>query len=162
MKKIYNLEQAIKLTKKIRQEEKKIVLVGGCFDILHLGHIQFLEGAKKYGDHLMLLLESDTTVKQLKGAERPIHTQKDRAKLLSALSAVDSVCLLPSFLHHTDYDKLVLQLKPAIIATTTGDRLRRHKEKQAKSVDGRVISIKKIHDHSTTKLAKTLATHFAL
>lgn len=162
MNKILNLTQAIKISKKVRDSGGKLVLAGGCFDILHLGHIQFIEGAKKHGDFLLLLLESDATVKHLKGEGRPINTQKNRAKVLAALSDVDAIYSLASFLSHKEYDNIVLQLKPAIIATTTGDALRSHKEKQAKSVDGKVIRIKKVQDHSTTKLAKTLSQHFTL
>lgn len=162
MNKIVNLEKAVKLSKQIREQGKRLVLAGGCFDILHLGHIQFLEAAKKYGDHVMLLLESDASVKRLKGEQRPINTQKNRAKVLAALSAVDSICLLPSFSSNKAYDELVLRLKPAIIATTTGDRLRRQKEKQAKSVNGKVIGIKQIKNQSTTTLANILSQHFTL
>ena len=63
----------------------KIVLVGGCFDILHLGHVVFLEKAKKEGDVLVVLLESDEKVRFLKGKGRPVHTQSERAEILSAL-----------------------------------------------------------------------------
>jgi len=162
MKKIYNLEQAIRLAKQLHEQKRKLILAGGCFDILHLGHIQFIEAAKKYGDHVMLLLENDASVKRLKGEQRPINTQKNRAKVLAALSAVDSICLLPSFSSNKVYDELVLRLKPAIIATTTGDRLRRQKEKQAKSVDGKVVSIKQVKDQSTSALANILSQHFYL
>lgn len=162
MKKIVSSKQAILLSKNLRDQGRKLVLVGGCFDILHLGHIDFITGAKKYGDHLMVLLESDTSVKHLKGEERPINQQKTRAKILEALSAIDSIYLLPPLLTNKDYDALVLRVKPAIIATTIGDPFRKHKEKQAKSVDGRVISIKKTKDQSTSKLAKVLSEHFYL
>lgn len=162
MNKIISLPQAIKLSKQLRDQGKKLILAGGCFDILHVGHIQFIEGAKKHGDHLLLLVESDTTVKRLKGEGRPFNSQKERAKLLSALSEVDSLYLLPSFTSNKQYDNLVLQLKPAIIATTTGDALRKHKEKQAKSVDGKVIGVKQVHNKSTTKLAMILSQHFTI
>lgn len=156
MKKIYNLERAIKVSKAVRDNGGKLVLAGGCFDILHVGHIHFLEKAKQYGDHLMLLLESDGTVKRLKGNNRPINSQKNRAVLLAALSSVDSICLLPPLETNKAYDSLVLRLKPAIIATTSGDPFRKQKEKQAKSVNGKVMSIKNIHHHSTTQLAEVI------
>jgi rfaE bifunctional protein nucleotidyltransferase chain/domain len=137
-------------------------LAGGCFDILHIGHIQFLEKAKKYGDHIMLLLESDQTVKRLKGENRPINTQQNRAKVLAALSAVDSVCILPPLNTNKEYDTLVLRLKPAIIATTTGDLYRKQKEKQAKRIGGKVISISYVKDQSSSRLAQLLSKHFYL
>lgn len=157
MNKVLSLTRAISLNKDLRLQKKKLVLVGGCFDILHAGHIQFLKKAKKYGDHLMVLLESDETVKRLKGQHRPINSQKNRAIVLSALESVDSVSLLPPLSSNKAYDALVLRLKPAIIATTTGDLFRKQKEKQAKRVAGRVVSIKNVKDFSTTRLTQLLS-----
>jgi rfaE bifunctional protein nucleotidyltransferase chain/domain len=162
MKKIYTPTQAIKLAKKLTEEKKKLILAGGCFDILHTGHIQFLEKAQKYGDHMMLLLESDETVKRLKGINRPLNSQKNRARVLAALSAVDSVCLLPPLGTNKAYDTLVLRLKPAIIATTIGDLYRKQKEKQAKNIGGKVISIAYVKDQSSSRLAQLLSKHFYL
>jgi len=90
----------------IKKQHKKIVLVGGCFDILHPGHVIFLEKAKKVGDILFVLLESDEKVKKIKGANRPIHNQKMRAKVLSVLCCVDYIVMLPFLKSDTDYDKL--------------------------------------------------------
>ena len=160
MNKIYTLENAVKLAKKLRQEGKKIILAGGCFDILHVGHIQFLDSAKKHGDHMMLLLENDKTVKRLKGEKKPINSQKNRAKILTALTSVDSVCLLPSFSTNKAYDSLVLRLKPAIIATTVGDLFGKQKQKQAKSVGGKLVSIKNIKNQSSSRLAEMLSQQF--
>ncbi|MBP9719488.1 MAG: adenylyltransferase/cytidyltransferase family protein [Candidatus Levybacteria bacterium] len=157
MNKILNIDKAVQVSKVVRDTGGKLVLAGGCFDILHVGHIQFFERAKKFGDHLMLLIESDETVKRLKGVNRPINSQKNRARVLTALSTVDSVCLLPSISTNKAYESLVLRLKPAIIATTTGDLFQKQKEKQAKSVDGKVIRIKNLKDHSTTRIAQLLS-----
>ena len=99
---------------------KKIVLVGGCFDILHPGHIIFLKKAKQTGDILIVLLESDKKVRALKGRNRPVQTQKDRAKVLSALRYVDQVICLPFMEHEFQYDQLIAKIKPDIIATTRG------------------------------------------
>lgn len=162
MTKIHSLQATIKLARKFHTMGKKIVLAGGCFDLLHVGHISFFEQAKKQGDLLFLLVESDATVRNLKGPNRPIHTQSDRAKMLAALEAVDSVCLLPPMHTNKAYDKLVLAIKPAIIATTSGDLYHDHKKRQAKLVDGKVITIKRILPHSTTNLAKQITQDFYL
>ena len=74
-------------------DKKKIVFTNGCFDILHIGHIRYLEEASKLGDLLIVGLNSDASVKRLKGKERPINTERDRAELLSALSFVDYVII---------------------------------------------------------------------
>src|SRR5271155_5547011 len=73
MGKIIHLKESKQLTNELHQQNQKMVLVGGCFDILHIGHITFLEEAKKQGDMLLVLLESDETITQTKGPHRPIN-----------------------------------------------------------------------------------------
>ncbi len=133
--------------------KKKIVLVGGCFDILHFGHIYFLKKSKKLGDYLMVALESDKNTKRLKGSTRPIHTQKQRAEMLKSLSFVDKVILLPSL---PDYLSLVKKVKADVIAATQGDPLIKNKKKLAKLVGAKVVVIPKIKTPSTTQIAKLL------
>lgn len=158
MEKIITIEDAIKAAKKLRAQRNKIVLVGGCFDILHIGHVEFLKKAKEKGDALFLLLESDKKVKQIKGKNRPIHTQKERAKVLSALETVDYVILLPYFAKNQDYDNLVMQIKPDIIATTKTDKYREHKERQAKLLNAQVLDvIDRLPNKSTHLLALKLS-----
>ena len=81
----------INIIKKIKAERKKIVFTNGCFDLLHVGHIRYLFQAKKLGDFLIIGLNSDRSVKKLKGKDRPINSFEDRATLLSALNSVDLV-----------------------------------------------------------------------
>ena len=81
----------INIIKKIKAEGKKIVFTNGCFDLLHVGHIRYLSQAKKLGDFLIIGLNSDRSVKKLKGKDRPINSFEDRATLLSALNSVDLV-----------------------------------------------------------------------
>lgn len=157
MRKIISIEQANQIAEQLHRQNKRIILVGGCFDVLHIGHITFLENAKKHGDILIILLESDETITKTKGAKRPINTQNDRARILAALTAVDIVLLLPQDMSDQAYDDMVITLKPAIIATTSGDSNRYHKERQAKLVDAKVIDVTQpITDQSTTKLVHLL------
>ena len=81
----------IDIIKKIKAERRKIVFTNGCFDLLHVGHIRYLSQAKKLGDFLIIGLNSDRSVKKLKGKDRPINSFEDRATLLSALNSVDLV-----------------------------------------------------------------------
>jgi len=135
----------------------KRILVGGCFDIVHVGHITFLEKAKQQGDFLIVLLESDARIRQLKGSNRPINTQLDRATVVAALKAVDAVILLPDTMANEDFDDLVKLVKPAIIATTRNDPYIDHKLRQAKLVHGEVISVlDHMKEHSTTQKAKKI------
>lgn len=163
MSKVITIERVEELHKKLDKLNKKIVLSGGCFDLLHIGHVQFLQAAKKKGDILLILLEHDVSVAKRKGPARPIHTQGDRAEMLAALTAVDYVILLPENMQDRDYDRLVLQVKPAIIATTKNDPARMHKERQAKLVDAQVADvIERITRQSTSKLAEIVAKEFEL
>ena len=155
MSKILNAEKAIKISKQLREKNKRIVLAGGCFDILHIGHVKFLENAKKLGDVLFVLLESDESVKKLKGKNRPINQQKERAGVLRALETVGHVVLLKNMKTDNDYDSLITQIKPHIIATTQNDPYKKHKERQANLINGKVAYvIQRIKSKSTTKFAK--------
>lgn len=158
MNKIISVNEAIKTSNKLRLERKTIVLVGGFFDILHIGHIRFLEKSKKLGDVLFVLLESDEKAKQIKGKNRPINSQEDRAKILASLQSVDYVINLPKMIKNEQYDKMVNQIKPAIIATTYGDQNIAHKKRQAKQINAKVVEvIERIQDQSTTRLIRQLA-----
>ena len=139
-----------------RQSKGRIVLTGGCFDILHIGHVRFLSEARKMGDYLMLLLESDENVKKLKGKNKPVFTQKERAEVLSSLRIVDLIVLLPVMENDNDYLNLVTEIKPDVIAVTEGDPLVYKKRLQAKKVgaESKIIPVTKTF--STSKLAKIL------
>ena len=87
------LKDNIEIINKIKAERKKIVFTNGCFDLLHVGHIRYLAQAKKLGDFLIIGLNSDSSVKELKGEDRPINSFEDRASLLSAIESVDLVVM---------------------------------------------------------------------
>ena len=77
----------------IHHAGKTVVTTNGCFDILHVGHVRYLEKTKNFGDYLIVLLNSDKSVKSIKGPSRPINNEMDRAEILSALRCVDYVVL---------------------------------------------------------------------
>jgi FAD synthetase len=135
---------------------KNVVLVGGCFDLLHYGHIAFLKEAKKLGNHLIILLESDENVLRLKGEGRPFHTQSQRKEMLESLSFVDEVMELPPMTGNEAYYNLVKKIQPSVIALTEGDPILEQKTKQAEMVGARAILIPKINTPSTSQLAKLL------
>ena len=87
------LKDNIEIINRIKDERKKIVFTNGCFDILHVGHVRYLAQAKKLGDFLIIGLNSDSSVKELKGEDRPINSFEDRATLLSAIKSVDLVIM---------------------------------------------------------------------
>ena len=87
------LKDNIEIINRIKAERKKIVFTNGCFDLLHVGHTRYLAQAKKLGDFLIIGLNSDSSVKELKGKDRPINSFDDRATLLSAIESVDLVIM---------------------------------------------------------------------
>jgi rfaE bifunctional protein nucleotidyltransferase chain/domain len=154
MTKIIDLE---KLKESLPREGKgRIVLTGGCFDILHIGHVRFLSQAKRMGDCLVLLLESDAKVKKLKGQNRPIFVQKERAEMLAGLVCVDWVVLLPMMVEDGDYLSLMKTIKPDVIAVTENDPHIEKKRDQAKKIGAELKIIPVTATHSTSKLVKML------
>ena len=108
---IKTLGEITTLSEELKSRGKKIIFTNGCFDILHAGHVRYLETAKSYGDVLILGLNSDRSVTALKGENRPINTQLDRAYILAALEAVDYVVV---FDEDTPYD-LIKAVKPHVL-----------------------------------------------
>lgn len=118
----------------------RVVLVGGCFDVFHYGHLSFLKAAKAQGDYLVLALESDETIKVYK-KRTPIHTVEQRAEILATLSIVDEVVILPHLKGYNDYFRFVQSLHPDVIAVTEGDPQLANKQKQIESLGGKVVVV---------------------
>mgnify|MGYP003968429241 FL=1 len=108
---IKKFEEIIQLSEELNSKGKKIVFTNGCFDIIHSGHIRYLETAKSFGDILIVGLNSDQSVKKLKGEGRPINNENDRALILAALEVVDYVVI---FHEETPY-KLIQAITPTIL-----------------------------------------------
>jgi rfaE bifunctional protein nucleotidyltransferase chain/domain len=98
------------IAEKLKADGKKIVFTNGCFDILHAGHVRYLQAARELGDCLILGLNSDQSVRTLKGPTRPINNQDDRAEVLSALSAVDYVVIF----EEPTAECMINEIKPSI------------------------------------------------
>ncbi|MFN8674197.1 MAG: D-glycero-beta-D-manno-heptose 1-phosphate adenylyltransferase [Candidatus Sericytochromatia bacterium] len=110
MDKVIKQDTAKKIAEKLKKENKKIVLTNGCFDILHIGHAEYLKEAKKLGDFLFVGINSDSSVKKLKGESRPINNEKDRAKLLSYLEFIDYAIIF----EEKTADNIIDLIKPDI------------------------------------------------
>jgi len=108
---IKTYDEITRLSAELKKRGKKVVFTNGCFDILHAGHVKYLEEAKSYGDILILGLNADASVRRLKGETRPVNTQEDRAYILAALEAVDYVVI---FEEDTPYT-LIEAIKPHIL-----------------------------------------------
>ena len=146
-----------KLAKKLKQESllgKKIVFTNGCFDILHRGHVAYLEKASKLGDLLVVGLNSDKSVKKIKGPERPLNKEKDRAFVLVNLKSVDYVCL---FDESTPVG-LIRKLRPDLLVK--GGDYRKEEIAGAKDVEswgGDIVILPFLKGYSTTGLIKKLS-----
>ena len=149
-----NLEKEIKSIKTLGEP---IILAGGCFDIIHQGHLDFLKNAKALGGKLMVLLESDATVQHIKGKNRPVHTQSDRAQVLSFLTNIDYIVCIPQLKTDPEYLNLVKLLKPDIIAITREDPIVNKKADHAKAVNAQLIEvIGREAKYSTSKIVKNI------
>lgn len=155
--KIKKLEEAKEVVYKLKNAGKKVVFTNGCFDIMHLGHVRYLNEAKKLGDFLIVAINSDSSVKRIKGEKRPIIDERSRAEIISALSFVDMVIL---FSEDTPY-RLIKELQPDILVKG-GD----WREDQIVGADivkkrgGKILTIPYLQGYSTTSIIEKIKNLF--
>jgi D-glycero-beta-D-manno-heptose 1-phosphate adenylyltransferase len=152
-KKIVPRAQLADLAKKWRAEGEKVILTNGCFDLLHVGHVRYLRGAKQLGGKVIVAVNSDTSARALKGEGRPATGERERAELLAALEDVDAVVIFPE----NDVAGIIREVRPDVHAKGTdyteasvpeGDLVR--------ELGGRVAIVGDPKNHSSTALlAKT-------
>lgn len=131
----------------------RIVLANGCFDVLHVGHVRYLEGAKALGDSLVVGINSDAQVARLKGNGRPLMPQGERAEMVASLQAVDFVVIFDE----PTVEELLLALKPDIHAKGTDYTEETVPEREVvRSYGGRVAIAGDPKDHSTSELIDRL------
>ena len=94
-KKIVSVEELARIAREMRAAGKRLVVTNGCFDLLHLGHVRYLRAARTLGDVLAVGLNGDQSVRELKGPDRPINNERDRAEVIAALEDVDFVAIFP-------------------------------------------------------------------
>jgi len=143
--KIKNLKELEKDISRLKRKGKKIIFTNGCFDILHLGHLKILNVAKRKGDVLIVGLNSDSSIRKIKGSKRPVLGQKTRAKLLANMIQVDYVVI---FSEATPYN-LIKRIKPDILVK--GDDWKKDKIVGNKFVK-KVYRVKLCSGHSTTRI----------
>jgi len=151
--KIQPLSKLNQKLKSLRLKKKKIVFTNGCFDILHLGHVRLLEKAKRCGDVLVVGLNSDRSIRQIKGNSRPILSEKDRAGILAALESVDFVTL---FSEPTPA-KLIARLKPDVLVKGGDYRVGKIVgSEHVRKNGGKVVTFPLVKGRSTTNIIKKL------
>ena len=137
----------------LKSQNKKVVFTNGCFDILHVGHLRYLNEAKKQGDVLIIGVNSDASVKRLKGESRPINNQFDRAEMLSGLKVVDYTVIF----EEDTPEELIATLKPSI-HVKGGDYKKEDlpETKIVESYGGEVRILSFVEGKSTTNIVKKI------
>jgi rfaE bifunctional protein nucleotidyltransferase chain/domain len=151
--KILNQTQALTLREHLKTSGKKLVFTNGCFDLIHPGHLRYLEEAKGLGDYLLVALNSDASVRRLKGPSRPILNEMERTEILAALMMVDGVVI---FGEDTPLE-LITKLKPDFLVKG-GDYLPDNIVGGAETMahGGKVISLSLCPGFSTTTIVKKI------
>ena len=138
-----------------RRSGKRIVLANGCFDVLHVGHVRYLEAARALGDLLIVGVNSDEQARRLKGAGRPLMPQDQRAEIISAIEAVDLVTIFSE----PTVEELLLALKPDIHAKGTDYTEASVPERDVvRSFGGRVAIVGDPKDHSSTQMVEKVSS----
>ena len=140
----------------IRASGKKLVVTNGCFDILHLGHVSYLESARNLGDALLVGINGDAGARQLKGPGRPVNSEADRATVLAALASVDGVCIFAD----KAATKFLQAARPDIYVKGgdyTLDTLNQEERHLVESAGGKIVIFPLVPGKSTTALLEKIS-----
>jgi rfaE bifunctional protein nucleotidyltransferase chain/domain len=153
MTKLQRLESLGDLGRRLRKEEKILVLANGAFDLLHVGHLRYLQGAAAAGDYLLVAVNSDASVRRAKGANRPVVPEAERAELVAGLGCVDAVIIFDE----DRPDVVIRAFRPHVQAKGTDYRADEVPEAELMaSIGGNVVIVGDPKDHSTTALVQRL------
>lgn len=108
--KIVGVRELAKISQTMRAKGRRLVLTNGCFDLIHVGHVRYLQAARKLGDALAVAVNGDASVRALKGESRPLNRETDRAEVLAALACVDHVAIFPE----VRVSRLLEEVRPAV------------------------------------------------
>lgn len=149
--KIFNREELKRQVAEWRRAGERITLANGCFDLLHVGHVRYLQGAKQLGGRLVVALNADESVRALKGDNRPLMPEDERAEILAALSDVDAVVVFPEH----DVRRLIRELRPDVQAKGTDYTADTVPERDAMAeVGGRIEIVGDPKDHSASEIIR--------
>ncbi len=140
----------------LRARGQKLVVTNGCFDLLHLGHVTYLENARHLGDVLLVGVNSDASVGQLKGPDRPVNNEHDRAAVLAALASVDGVCIF----HERTAVRFLAAAQPDWYVKGgdyTLETLNQEERRAVESAGGQIIIVPVVPGRSTTTLLQKIA-----
>lgn len=138
---------------RLRAANKKLVFTNGCFDILHVGHVRYLASARELGDALLVAINSDRSVRELKGAGRPIMNEQERAEMLAALSAVDYVTVFDDLSPRA----LIKEVLPDVLVKGGDYQLDEiHGREETEAAGGRVLSLPFVEGASTSSIIEKI------
>lgn len=151
--KILTNEELIDERARLRQAEKKLVFTNGVFDILHVGHVRYLALARELGDALVVAINSDASVRALKGEARPLVNQNERAEVLAALSSIDYVTIFDDVSPRS----LIAELLPDVLVKGGDYALDQiHGREEVEAAGGRVVSLPLVAGASTTAILERI------
>jgi D-beta-D-heptose 7-phosphate kinase/D-beta-D-heptose 1-phosphate adenosyltransferase len=157
MGEVLSQDMVVERVRSLRQEGKRVVFTNGCFDLLHVGHIRYLRAARGLGDCLVVGVNSDASVRAIKGASRPILPQEERAEIVAALSFVDLVTIFEEL----DPARLISLLEPDVLVKGgdwTPDRVVGREEVERRG--GSVVTIPLVEGVSSSRIvARILERH---
>lgn len=150
---IKTLEEILPIRQKFKEQNKKVVFTNGCFDILHAGHVDYLTKAKSLGDVLIVGMNSDQSMKSIKGDKRPIVPQKERAFILSNIKAVDYVVIF----NEDDPFEILKEIVPDVLVKGADWSIDKIIGKDIiENAGGKVETIDFVNFQSTTNIIKTI------
>lgn len=153
--KILSMEKLPQWRSNLRTQGRVLVVTNGCFDILHAGHVTYLHTARQLGDYLLVGLNSDSSVRALKGPGRPLNPEQDRALVLAALSDVDAVCIFTEInaLNFLSIARPDIYVKGG---DYTIDTINQDERRLVEKLGGRVVVVPGLPGRSTTALLNKL------
>jgi D-beta-D-heptose 7-phosphate kinase/D-beta-D-heptose 1-phosphate adenosyltransferase len=152
-KKVLSPEEACKVRARLRAAGQRLVFTNGCFDILHVGHVRYLQAARALGDALLVAINSDAAVRALKGDSRPVMNEAERAEMLAALDAVSYVTVFDALSPRA----LIAQLLPDVLVKGGDYDLDEiHGREEVEAAGGRVLALPFVEGASTTDIIERI------
>ena len=156
--KIKSLKDLMEILRRLRADENRIVFTNGCFDLIHPGHIRLLEMARRQGDCLVLALNTDASIRRIKGEKRPLLDQDQRGRIMASMEAVDFVI----FFEEDTPERIIREIKPDVLLK--GGEYNMDEVVGRQSVwdtGGTVLVVKPVPGRSTSAIIKEIVTHFS-
>jgi rfaE bifunctional protein nucleotidyltransferase chain/domain len=156
--KLKSISEMAEIAERLRRDGERLVLANGCFDIIHVGHIRYFEGARAAGDRLLVALNSDTSVRSVKGEGRPLMPAEDRAEIVGSFECVDYVVVFDE----PTVDEVITRIRPAVHAKGTDYTPDTVPERETvRSYGGEVAIVGDPKHHATRDIIDVIVERFS-